>query len=107
MKLLCALILPLAIAASAASAAGDRVEASRGQALAQLWCTQCHAVKRGEVVGPFADVPSFTAVAALPSTTAAALHAFLTTPHGDMPDFKLTPTQLDDLIEYILSLRQP
>lgn len=107
MKPLCALILPLVIAAGDASAAGDRVDVSRGQALAQAWCSHCHAVKRGELAGPFADIPSFTAVANLPSTTGSSLHAFLTTPHGDMPDIKLTPAQLDELIAYILSLRQP
>jgi len=107
MKLLHALVVPLVLAAGGAWAAGDSVDVSRGHGLAKAWCTQCHAIEPDQRVGPFADVPSFAAVARQPSTTGPALHAFLTTPHGDMPDFKLTPAQLADLIAYILSLREP
>ena len=106
MRLLHALVIPL-LAAGSASAAGDGVDVSRGHELAKAWCTQCHAVERDQFAGPFAAVPSFVAVARQTSTTGPALHAFLTTPHGDMPDVKLTPTQLGDLIAYILSLRDP
>jgi mono/diheme cytochrome c family protein len=107
MRVLHALVVPLLLAAGSASAAGDGVDVSRGHELAQRWCTQCHAVERRKLVGPFADVPSFVAVARQTSTTGPALHAFLTTPHGDMPDVKLTPAELGDLIAYILSLREP
>lgn len=107
MRLLYALVMPPLMAAGSAWAAGDGVDVSRGHELARMWCTQCHAVERDQLVGAFADVPSFVAVARQPSTTAPALHVFLTTPHGDMPDVKLTPAQLGDLIVYILSLRQP
>jgi cytochrome c len=106
MRLLHALVIPL-LAAGSASAAGDGVDVSRGHDLAKAWCTQCHAVERGQLVGPVAAVPSFVAVARQTSTTGPALHAFLTTPHSDMPDVKLTLAQLGDLIAYILSLRDP
>jgi hypothetical protein len=33
------------------------------------------------------------------------LHAFLITPHANMPDYRLTPQQIDDVVTYILSLR--
>jgi mono/diheme cytochrome c family protein len=105
MRLLHAVVTPLLLAAGSALAADDGVDVSRGHELAKAWCTQCHAVERGQLVGPFADIPSFVAVARQTSTTGPALHAFLTTPHGDMPDVKLTPSQLGDLIAYILSLR--
>lgn len=100
------LVLLLALAAWGAMAAGVRVEAEGGHELARAWCTRCHAVEPGESVGPYAEVPSFTAVAKMPSTTASALNAFLTTPHGDMPDIKFTDRQLNDIVTYILSLRE-
>lgn len=103
---LLALLPPLALAALGAAAAGVRVEVEGGHQLAQAWCTRCHAVEPGEIAGPYADVPSFTAVARMPSTTASALNAFLSTPHGDMPDIKFTDRQLDDIVTYILSLRE-
>ena len=77
-----------------------------GHARARAWCASCHAVEPGQLAGPVGDIPSFTAVARQPSTTAPALHAFLTTPHGDMPDIKLTPDEIDALVEYILSLKR-
>ena len=38
--------------------------------------------------------------------TAAQLRAFLSHPHGAMPDLALTRAEIDDLIQYILSQRQ-
>jgi cytochrome c len=104
--MLLALLPAIALAALGAKAAGVRVEVEGGHQLAQAWCTSCHAVEPGQSVGPYADVPSFAAVAQMPSTTASALNAFLTTPHGDMPDVKLTERQRVDIVTYILSLRE-
>jgi cytochrome c len=102
---LLALVLPLlALAAWGAMAAGVRVEAEGGHQLARAWCTSCHAVEPGEIAGPYADVPSFMAVAKMPSTTPSSLNAFLSTPHGDMPDIKFTDRQRADIVTYILSL---
>lgn len=102
------LLLVLAVMVpGAALAAGDRVEVTRGQELAHAWCASCHAVDRGQLRGPNLDAPSFGAVAKLPSNTELALRAFLSTPHGDMPDIKLTPDQIDEIIAYILSLKEP
>lgn len=52
------------------------------------------------------EAPSFPQVANLPSTTALALNVFLHTSHADMPNFQLTRRQADDIIAYILSLKQ-
>jgi mono/diheme cytochrome c family protein len=101
-----ALLLLLALPAGSAAAAGVRIEAEPGHELAQAWCARCHAIEPGKMVGPFAEVPAFAAIAAMPQTTAPMLNAFLTTPHGDMPDIKLTDQQRGDLITYILSLKE-
>jgi cytochrome c len=47
--------------------------------------------------------PTFSAVAQ--SMTADHLHAFLSHPHGAMPDLALTRAEIDDLIGYIETLR--
>lgn len=105
-RLLVLLLPSVALAAWGAMAAGVRVEVEGGHELARAWCTSCHAIEPGQIAGPFAEVPSFTEVARQSSTTASALNAFLTTPHGDMPDVKLTDRQLSDIVSYIMSLRE-
>jgi mono/diheme cytochrome c family protein len=90
------------VAGSAAAAEGADV--ARGHALARAWCASCHAVEPGAEAA-FADIPEFSAVARMPSTTSPALHAFLSTPHGDMPDIKLKKGQIDAVVAYILSLK--
>ena len=50
-------------------------------------------------------MPAFQAVADDPAVTEAALRAFLQTPHANMPDVRLPPEQVDDLIAYLLTLK--
>ena len=49
-------------------------------------------------------VPSFMAIAAMPSTTMLSIRAFLHMPHDVMPDYRLSEEQIDDLGAYILGL---
>ena len=90
---------------SALSAVGDaQAAAPRGESLAQSWCSQCHAVKRGQSsANPAA--PRFADVAAEPSMTEYALRAFLKTPHPTMPNIMMKPDDMDDIVSYILSLK--
>lgn len=88
--------------AFAQSPAGDPAE---GHRLAQEWCASCHTIEPMQPPLPGSIAPSWSAVARMPSTTSLALRAFLLTPHPPMPDLKLTPTQIDDIVAYILSLR--
>lgn len=98
--------LACVVALSAApSAAQDSGDAAEGRRLARAWCSGCHRVDPA-APGPASDaVPGFPAIAAMPSTTKLSIEVFLRTPHGDMPDLKLTQTQIDDVAAYILSLR--
>ena len=91
-------------ALGAVAAGGRRVDVDNGHELARAWCRSCHGVEPHDAVGPYADVPTFTAVARMRSTTSASLRVFLTTPHGDMPDIRLKPDQIDEIVAYILSL---
>ncbi len=77
-----------------------------GRRIAQTWCANCHRVGPS---GPGAttDVaPAFAVIASMPSTTALSLRVFLQTPHANMPDYRLSRDQLDDVIAYILSLQR-
>jgi mono/diheme cytochrome c family protein len=76
-----------------------------GERLAKTWCSTCHVVTSSAKTGTSTGVPTFAAVAALPSTTPISLRAFLQTPHARMPDLHLRRDETDDLIAYILSLR--
>ena len=76
-----------------------------GRAYALKNCGSCHMVSARQSP-PSGKAPSFQAIADLPSTTAISLHAFLSTPHAKMPNFIVRPSDADDVIAYILSLRK-
>ena len=84
--------------------AGNAVAASRGEGLAQQWCSQCHAVSPGQQ-SPNPKAPTFSAIAAEPSATDYSLRVFLRTTHATMPNFKIDPDDIDDLVAYIRSLK--
>jgi mono/diheme cytochrome c family protein len=91
--------------ASPAMAQGPAGDAAAGMGIARTWCSNCHVVDSSPAKA-MDNVPSFPAIAAMPSTTEMSLQVFLTTPHGQMPNFQLTRQQIDDAVAYILSLRK-
>jgi mono/diheme cytochrome c family protein len=82
----------------------SRADVSAGERLARQWCANCHVISRS---GPSASLPqgppSFRVAAG--HLNSEQLRAFLTHPHGQMPDLSLTRSEIDDLIAYIESLR--
>jgi mono/diheme cytochrome c family protein len=92
--------------ATAEALAADRLDVSRGEALARQWCTDCHVIDRGNRERLYDEVPTFSEVAGLPSTTEVSLRAFLQTPHRRMPNFRLAPPEIDELVAYILDLKE-
>jgi mono/diheme cytochrome c family protein len=91
-----------AIGAAAQPAPGDP---AAGRRLAETQCSACHVIGPGRSGPEIGNGPAFPEIARMPSTTGMSLTAFLRTPHGGMPDIVLTPTQTDDLVAYLLSLR--
>lgn len=87
------------------AAAQETGDAATGATLARTWCSGCHVVDPRQSRASDA-VPAFAAIANMTSTTSMSLHAFLEMPHGRMPDLKLSGQQIDDVVAYILSLRQ-
>ncbi len=106
MRVAAALILLGAGAASPALAQPEPGDARSGQRLAATWCANCHRIAEGGP-GPASDAaPSFPAIAGMPSSTSMSLRVFLQSPHANMPDYRLTREQIDDLVAYMLSLRR-
>jgi len=98
-------LLAILLAPTPAWGAGDASKASDGRKLALQWCAECHLVEKAQAQAPVDGVPTFFAIADHPSTTETGLRAFLSTPHGKMPDIMLSREQIDDIIAYILSLK--
>jgi cytochrome c len=64
----------------------------------------CHVISSAQTGAVTEGPPSFPEIAKS-GMSADRLHAFLSHPHGAMPDLALTRTEIDDLILYIQSLR--
>lgn len=101
-----ALVLLGMAAATPALAQAEPGDAQAGQRLASTWCANCHRIAPGGP-GPSTDAaPAFRSIARMPSTTSMSLRAFLQSPHANMPDYRLSREQLDDLVAYILTLKR-
>ena len=81
-----------------------RADASKGGQLAQQWCANCHVV-RGNPTGAIPQGPPSFQTIARSNMTVDQLRAFLSHPHGAMPDLSLTRAEIDDLIGYMATLR--
>ena len=94
--------------AIAASNPGVAADAGQGADLAQRWCASCHVIGDSSGTSQQSSVPqgppSFLSVAQGGSSPDE-LRAFLSHPHGAMPDLSLTRIEIDDLIAYLASLR--
>ena|SRR5579864_2184527 len=88
----------------AAVSPGFAADATRGGELAQRWCASCHVVGDGGPTTAPQGPPSFRAIAQ-GGLSAEQLRAFLSHPHGAMPDLALSRSEIDDLIAYIGTLR--
>lgn len=99
----------LAIVFGGALPAAAQVEPgdpAAGRRLATTWCAGCHLIAPGGP-GPATDAaPAFEAIARMTSTTALSLRVFLQTPHANMPDYRLTREQIDDVVAYVLTQRR-
>jgi mono/diheme cytochrome c family protein len=89
-----------ATAQTAQSAGGNPL---MGRQTAATLCVPCHQIGETRRDG----APSFVDIANMPSTTALSLKVFLRSSHREMPNLIIPDSQTDDLIAYILNLRQP
>lgn len=78
-----------------------------GRNLALQLCSACHVVAPGQrPIHPGVAAPSFATIARDPATTEPNLRNFLRSPHPIMPMLILSQDETDDVISYILSLKQ-
>jgi mono/diheme cytochrome c family protein len=96
--------LSFLVAALCSLAATAHASPSRGEVLAQRGYAECHATKPGQQ-SPNPKAPSFPAVANEPSATEYSLRVFLKISHATMPNFKIEPDDINDLVDYIRSLK--
>jgi mono/diheme cytochrome c family protein len=80
-------------------------ERAAGRRLATELCGECHQARP-----PFPSLhrypPSFEDIAKLPSTTRLSLKVFLRSSHRQMPNFIISNSDTDDIVDYILSLKR-
>ena len=76
-----------------------------GAEYANKFCTKCHALNRGET-SPEPTAPPFADVANTKGMTATALTVWLTTSHPTMPNIVIEPHDMDNVVAYILSLKE-
>ena len=98
------LLWALPVMAGQAGAAELPGDPEAGARLAREVCAACHVVAEDQMIDP-AVGPWFVDIAEHPATTALSLRAFLQTPHANMPDLILTREETDDIISYILTLK--
>ena len=101
-QIVAGVLLTVITTAAAAVEVGDH---ERGLAYAQDYCTECHAVERGDYESPFYTAPPFSEIANVPAMSELALITFFQTPHPTMPNFIIPSDTISDLIAYIRSLR--
>ncbi len=77
-----------------------------GRTYAIVTCSRCHDVKsRVAPSGPTGGAPTFYAVANSKNVTVTGLHVFLANPHPSMPNLVIGPRDKQNVIAYILSLK--
>ena len=86
------------------TAAPAHADAGKGAQIARQWCANCHVIG-GNPAGPAPQGPPSFQMVARSGMTADQLRAFLSHPHGAMPNLALTRVEIDDLIGYIETLR--
>jgi mono/diheme cytochrome c family protein len=93
----------VAAAAILASSHVSAADARQGHELSRQWCRACHVVELG---GKGSDAaPTFHALANDSSRTREGLATWLARPHKPMPNPNLTRIEIDNIVAYILSLK--
>jgi mono/diheme cytochrome c family protein len=100
-------IIAATIWATASSAQAVEVgSVQQGLRLARETCAQCHLVDKVTGRSTDANAPTFEAIANTPGLTSAALAAALQTSHRTMPNVVIKGDDADNVIAYILSLKE-
>ena len=99
-------LISVALVTATHASATQARDTSPGFAYAKQVCSECHAVRRGERVSPHERAPAFQVVADAPGMSEMALQVWFQSPHPSMPNLLIKAQEGDDLVAYILSLKQ-
>jgi mono/diheme cytochrome c family protein len=88
-----------------ATEATDIGDPQKGLAYARKVCAQCHNISRSDAGSPDSRAPTFRQVANTPGMSVTALTVWSRSSHPTMPNLIIDPEDMDDLIAYILSLK--
>jgi mono/diheme cytochrome c family protein len=91
--------------ASPTAGAQEIGNAKRGEVMASRLCSECHYTGVYDAESRNAKAAPFRAIANTRGMTAMALGVWMQTSHPTMPNIRLTPETLDDIIAYIRSLK--
>jgi mono/diheme cytochrome c family protein len=87
------------------SASAQSADPAVGRHLAETVCSACHQVSATSPnPGPISGAPSFVDISRMSSMSELAIKVFLRTSHPTMPNFILSPEEIDSVTAYILSL---
>lgn len=78
-----------------------------GRNIAVRWCSSCHDVGAGERRAANDMAPNFPSVAQRSDLTRSQLETWIGNPHPPMPNLHLTRQEIENLVDYIQSLRAP
>ncbi len=81
-------------------------DAEEGRQLARENCAECHAIDSSASPSVKPNAPTFKDLATTPGMTSAALTVALQTVHSKMPNFVLKGSERENIIAYILSLKE-
>ncbi|WP_372396480.1 c-type cytochrome [Azospirillum sp. HJ39] len=100
--------LPLALGAAAAGPRTPDGSASAvdGRSLALALCGDCHVAAPGQPAGPDLAGPDLVERMQDPAMTELALRSHLRTSHPLMPNIRLTRGETDDIVAYLLTLKE-
>ena len=98
-------LIALSLSLAPVASAQEFGDAKAGLAYADGVCAECHAVKKGQLVSPHEKAPAFEVVANSRGMTEMALRVWFQSSHPSMPNLMLTEKLSDDLIAYIMSLK--
>jgi mono/diheme cytochrome c family protein len=92
-----------------AAGPSDLTPQARGHALAQASCAACHGVERRSILSPNPQAPSFPTIVNRQGLTVETLASWLRDAHNYPAEMEvqLDPASVDDLVAYMLTLRDP
>ena len=91
------------VATLAVSTPSRAADTQAGLQIAEKWCSSCHFIGHGKMGSD--AVPTFPTIANREGADVDTLKRAIGDPHPRMPDPNLTSREIDDVVAYILSLR--